>query len=181
MNKPIFLIGYMASGKTTFGRALARRLGCQFIDLDFYIEQRFHTTINNIFTTRGEEGFRRLESNMLKEIGEFSDVVVACGGGTPCFFDNMDYMLSQGLVVWLEASKERILERLLINSAKRPLVKDKTPEEISILIDSALKEREPHYSRARIRFNSEYLEDRRQIDSTINKFLPLLPADFLTI
>lgn len=179
MNQPIFLIGYMASGKTTFGRALARRLGRQFIDLDFYIEQRFHTTINNIFSTRGEDGFRHLESNMLKETGEFSDVVVACGGGTPCFFDNMEFMLNHGLVVWLEASKERILERLMINSAKRPLVKDKTPEEISVLIDSALKEREPHYIRAQIRFNSEYLEDRSQIDTAINRFLPLLPEDFL--
>ena len=179
MTKPIFLIGYMACGKTTFGRALSRRLGRQFIDLDFYIEQRFHSTINDIFSTQGENGFRLMESNMLKEVGEFSDVIVACGGGTPCFHENMEFMLKHGMVVWLDASKERILERLLINSAKRPLVKNKTPEEISTLIEIALQERTPHYSRANLRYNSEYLEDRSQIDNSINNFLPLLPEEYL--
>lgn len=175
MNSPIFLIGYMASGKTTFGRALAKRLRREFIDLDFYIEQRFHTTISNIFATKSEEGFRKIESNMLKEVGEFSDVIIACGGGTPCFFDNMDYMLSHGTVVWLEASKERIAQRLEINNAKRPMAKGRTSEEIRLLIDTGLQQRTPFYSRAHIRFNSEYLEHSRQISDSVDRFLPLLP------
>lgn len=175
MDSPIFLIGYMASGKTTFGRALAKKLGREFIDLDFYIEQRFHTTITDIFATKGEEGFRKIESNMLKETGEFSDVIIACGGGTPCFFDNMDYMLSRGTVVWLEASKERIVQRLEINNAKRPMAKGKTTEELRQLIESGLQERTPFYSRAHIRFNSEYLEHAREISDSVDRFLPLLP------
>ena len=165
----------MASGKTTFGRALSKRLGREFIDLDFYIEQRFHSTISNIFATKGEESFRFMESNMLKEVGEFSDVIIACGGGTPCFFDNMDYMLSHGTVVWLEASKERIVQRLEINNSKRPMAKGKSTEELRQLIDTGLQERSPFYSRAHIRFNSEYLEHKRQIADSVDRFLPLLP------
>ncbi len=167
----MFLIGYMASGKTTFGRALARKLGVEFIDLDFYIEQRFRKSIPEIFAAEGEEAFRRMESSMLHEVGEFDDVIIACGGGTPCFFDNMDYMLSRGKVVLLEATPERLLERLLLKPSKRPLVKDKTPDEIRAVIEAGLAAREPYYSRAHIRFSGEQLEDRRQIDATVTRFL----------
>ncbi len=167
----MFIIGYMASGKTTFGRALARRTGMQFIDLDFYIEQRFRKSITEIFSEKGEEEFRRMEAAMLREIGEFEGVVISCGGGTPCFHNNMDYMLSRGDVVWLEASPERITERLIINSARRPLMRGKTPEEIRITVEEGISKRTPFYSKANIRFNGEQLEDRRQIDRTVNSFL----------
>ncbi len=82
--KPIFLIGYMGCGKSTLGRALANATGLEFIDLDHYIDQRFHATIAEIFAARGEDGFRRVEQAMLREVCEFSDVVIACGCGTPC-------------------------------------------------------------------------------------------------
>lgn len=114
---PIFLIGYMGCGKTTFGRALAKATGRDFIDLDFYISQRFRATIPEIFAAQGESGFRRMEGAMLREAGEFPGVVVACGGGTPCFGSNLDYMLGRGTVVWLQASRQRLLERLLEGSA----------------------------------------------------------------
>lgn len=169
----VFIIGYMACGKSTFGRALARRLNRQFIDLDFYIEQRFRKSINEIFADKGEEEFRRIEASMLREAGEFEDVVVACGGGTPCFHNNMDYMLQRGDVVWLEASPERMTERLMINNARRPLMRGKSEEEIRATIDSALAQRAPFYSQANIRFNGDQLEDRRQIDTTVTKFLTL--------
>ena len=86
----ILLIGFMAAGKTTLGKALARDLGLQFIDLDHYIENRFHCTVAQLFTERGEEGFRQIERTMLHEVAEFEDVIIATGGGTPCFFDNMN-------------------------------------------------------------------------------------------
>ncbi len=172
---PLFIIGYMASGKTTFGRALARATGRQFIDLDFYIEQRYRTSIPEIFQKKGEEEFRNLERRMLREVGEFEDVVIACGGGTPCFFDNMDYMLMRGNVMMLDATPARITERLVINREKRPLMRGKKPEEILEAVKAGLSAREPHYSRAHIRFCGEELEDRRQIDRTVSLFRALHP------
>ena len=99
--KRIILIGYMGAGKTTVGRQLAKELGLQFYDLDWYIETRHHTTVTQIFAERGEDAFRRIERAMLHEVAEFEDVVISCGGGTPCFFDNMDYLNRQGQVVYL--------------------------------------------------------------------------------
>lgn len=167
----MFIIGYMASGKTTFGRALARATGMTFIDLDFYIEQRFRKSITEIFSEKGEEEFRRMETAMLREAGEFENTIISCGGGTPCFNDNMDYMLSHGDVVWLEASPERITERLVINNARRPLMKGKSPEEIREAVEIGLSERLPFYSRANIHFNGERLEDQKQIDKSVSRFL----------
>lgn len=174
---PLFIIGYMACGKTTFGRALARATGREFIDLDFYIEQRFRKSIREIFAERGEAGFRKIESSMLREVGEFEDVIVACGGGTPCFFDNMDYMLGRGRVVFLDATERRITERIVINSSRRPLMAGKTPEEIAATVHAGLAERMPFYERAHIRFPGDELEDRRQIAATVTSFLAAHPAD----
>ena len=171
MTPPLFIIGYMACGKTTFGRALARATGREFIDLDFYIEQRFRMSISRIFAEKGEEEFRRMESAMLREAGAFENVIVACGGGTPCFNGNMDWMLANGTTLFLEASPERIAQRLIANSSRRPLMAGKSPEEIRVAIAEGLAARLPHYPRAAIRFPGDQLEDRRQITTTITNFL----------
>ena len=92
MSNPIFLIGYMAAGKTTLGRYAAREMRRDFIDLDKYIEARYRKSIADIFASDGEMRFREIERNMLHEVAEFDDVLVATGGGTPCFFDNMAYI-----------------------------------------------------------------------------------------
>ncbi len=159
----IFLIGYMASGKTTLGRALARTSGMQFIDLDFYIQQRFRKTISEIFAEEGEEGFRRLERSVLNEVGEFCDVIISCGGGTPCFFDNMDFMNSRGVTVWLRSSVGRIVERLLTAKTRRPIVERLTREELPAFVEAHLEERSPFYSKARMTFDSENLESKPEI------------------
>ena len=91
MNR-IILIGYMGAGKTTIGKALSKELGATFYDLDWYIESRMRKTVAQIFAEKGEEGFRKMEYNMLHEVAEFENVIISCGGGTPCFFDNMDYL-----------------------------------------------------------------------------------------
>ena len=83
--KRIFLTGYMGSGKSTLGLRLAQKAGLSFIDLDHYIETRFRKTINEIFAEKGEKEFRIIERNMLREVGEFEDVIIATGGGAPCF------------------------------------------------------------------------------------------------
>ncbi len=144
----IILIGYMCVGKTTVGKALAKSLGLTFYDLDWYIEERFHMKVPQIFAERGEEAFRDLERRMLHEVAAFENVVVSCGGGTPCFYDNMDFMNANGSTYYLKASVDTILNHLAISKGERPLLKDKSPEELRAFIEGQLAEREPYYARA---------------------------------
>ena len=116
----IFLIGYMGAGKTTLGKAFAREMSLNFIDLDWFIEERFHKTVQQLFLERGEDGFRELERKMLHEVAEFEDVVVSTGGGTPCFFDNMEYMNDCGDTVFLDVEPAVLFRRLRV--AKQHIV-----------------------------------------------------------
>lgn len=166
----ILLVGFMAAGKTTLGKALARDLGLQFIDLDHYIESRYRCTVSQLFAERGEEAFRQIERNMLHEVAEFEDVIIATGGGTPCFFDNMDYMNAQGITVFLEASVDVIYTRLTIARVQRPLVAGKSEEELRSYIASTLDHRMPHYSRAAHTFCANQLEDVRQVEESVKRF-----------
>lgn len=170
----VFLIGYMASGKTTLGRALARATGFDFIDLDFYITQRFRKSIPEIFAERGEEGFRKIESNLLREAGEFENTIVSCGGGTPCFADNMEYMNSRGKTLLLEASIERIVKRLLAAKSRRPIMEGKSAEELPEFIDSHLRGRMPFYSMAQFRIDSTNLESADSIGQTVARAREIL-------
>lgn len=169
--KAVFLIGYMGCGKSTLGRALSRASGLQFIDLDHYIENRFHATVSQLFAERGEEGFRRIEQAMLDEVSGFSDVIVACGGGTPCFFNNMDLMNERGVTVWLNTPVSRLYERLQRNRSKRPIIANKTDQELMAFIVEALRQREPFYRRAAHRFCATLLEDKSQISITAADFI----------
>ena len=169
--RPIFLIGYMGSGKTTLGRALGRRLGLQFIDLDLYIESRYMRTISQLFAERGEDKFRSIEREMLHEVAEMEDVVVACGGGTPCYYDNIDYMNRCGTTVFLSASEDRLFARLSINRNKRPLIKDLDDKSLRIVIRENLALRMPHYSKASHSFCGDRLEDVMQISTSVEKFI----------
>ena len=102
----------MGCGKSTLGRSVAALTGWQFIDLDNYIEQRFHRTVKEIFAEYGEDGFRKRERAMLQEVADFENVIVACGGGTPCFFDNMEWMNRQGTTVFLDTNGTPICRQL---------------------------------------------------------------------
>lgn len=166
----IFLIGYMGAGKTTLGRALAAVLGIQFIDLDCYTEERFRKTISQIFAEKGEEEFRNIERRMLHEVGEFEDVIISTGGGTPCFFDNVEYMNAQGTTVFLDVPVERLFIRLSIARHKRPLIREKNDEELRAFIAEQLGKRMPHYSKAQHTFMADKLEDKTQIDSSVEAF-----------
>lgn len=166
----ILLVGFMAAGKTTLGKALAKDLGLQFIDLDLYIESRYHATVSQIFAERGEEGFRQIERNMLHEVAEFEDVIIATGGGTPCFFDNMEYMNAQGTTVFLDASVDVIFTRLTIARTQRPLVAGKTDEELRSYITETLNRRLPYYSRATHSFCANQLENVKQISESVERF-----------
>ena len=164
--KRIILIGYMGAGKTTLGKVLARELNLEFIDLDWYIENRFHQSVNQLFATRGEEGFRKIERNMLHEVAEFENVIISSGGGTPCFFDNMEYMNQQGLTVYLKASPETLRAHLRMGKQKRPLVAQKNDEELDAFIHESLNKREPFYNQARLIFDTGLLDSNTRIQET---------------
>lgn len=170
----IFLIGYMGAGKTTLGKAFARAMGLTFIDLDWYIEERFHKTIRELFTDRGEEAFRELEKRMLHEVGEFEDVVISVGGGTPCFFDNVEYMNASGETVFLDVNIRVLFRRLKVAKQQRPLLDGKSDEELMAFIQEALEKRLPFYSKAKHVFNGERLEDRRQIQQSVERLKEIL-------
>ena len=176
--KPIFLIGYMGAGKTTLGRVLARKLGCDFIDLDIFIENRFHRSVRNLFETKGEDGFRKIERNVLLEVAEFQDVVIACGGGTPCFFDNMALMREHGFTVWLTAPEPVLFARLTLPhaKAKRPSIATKSDEEIMGFIHDNIESRRPYYSQAEIEFDTTLIEKAAETEVTADRLITILQS-----
>ena len=165
--KAIILIGYMCVGKTTIGKELAKRRGQMFYDLEWYIEERFRKRVPQIFAEEGEEAFRKKERNMLHEVAEFENVVVSCGGGTPCFFDNIDYMNQAAEVIYLKASPETILSHLKISKGKRPLLEGMTPEELQAFVTDQLKMREDFYLRARHVVDVDVLDSAEKINRLV--------------
>lgn len=149
----IFLVGYMASGKTTLGLELAKSLSVPFIDIDEYIEKKEGKTISQIFEDKGETYFRRLEHDCLKEIILLSNAVVSTGGGLPCFNDNMKLINDAGISIYLEASVKELVDRLLLMGESRPLVRGKSREELYDYINKHLGERIKWYEMASDRCN----------------------------
>ena len=157
----------MGSGKTTVGKALAKELGLQFYDLDWYIENRMRKRVPEIFAERGEAGFREIERNMLHEVAEFENVVVSCGGGTPCFFDNMDYLNQQGDVVYLRATPEVLFRHLKMGKGIRPLLQGKNDDELLTFIKEQLAKREEFYMKANHIVEIPCMENEDKINQTI--------------
>lgn len=157
----------MGSGKTTVGRQLAKSLGLSFYDLDWYIEMRYHKTVAQIFEERGEDGFRELERNMLHEVAEFENIVLACGGGTPCFFDNMDYMNSLGETVYLQAEPDVLATHLKMGKVVRPLIQGKNDEELIEYIKQSLNVREPYYTKAKHILDVTLLDNYDKIKTSV--------------
>ena len=150
MNR-IFLIGYMGSGKTTIGKVLANTLGYTFVDMDSHIEANQFKSVSQIFEELGEAKFRLLEQQCLHEISTFENVVIATGGGAPCFFDNMDYMNVHGATVYIKLSVEQLAERLEHSRAnKRPLLADRKGDELRAFIAEGLAKRESFYNQAQL-------------------------------
>jgi shikimate kinase len=164
--KRIFLIGYMGSGKSAMGRLLASRLGCSFIDLDHYIEGKYHKTIAQLFESEGEPAFREKEKACLQEVGEFEQVVVATGGGTPCFYDSIDFMNQQGITIYLKLNPEQLAERLVNGrNGVRPLIKGKSPEELKQYIETMLERRKVFYEKAQLVITGSDSEIIQQINA----------------
>jgi shikimate kinase len=147
----IFLIGYMGSGKTSMGKLLATQLAYDFVDLDAYIETKYHKTVSQIFAEMGESKFREIERECLRLVGEFEKTIISTGGGSPCYFDNMNYMNAQGLTIYLRLTPEQLAIRLETSRAgKRPLLSNRKGEELRQYITEGLLTREPFYIQARV-------------------------------
>jgi shikimate kinase len=151
----VFLVGYMGSGKTTVGKQLAQTLGYPFIDLDRSIEAGERTTISAIFKAHGEAGFRGLERRYLKKIStEHADFVLSTGGGTPCFNDNMQFMLHNGVVVYLKMDVASLVYRLIHAKEERPLLAGKNEAELLAYVKHHLEERSAYYEDAHIIYSA---------------------------
>jgi shikimate kinase len=152
MTRHLFLTGFMGSGKTYWGSRVADRLQIPFVDLDAWIEAQENRSINAIFSTLGENGFRVLESGYLHRLAALPPSVVATGGGTPCFFDNLNWMKRHGHIVYLEVPEDHLLERLLPEREQRPLIRN--------LDEAGLRE----FIREQMTWRKEYY---RQSDETL--------------
>ena len=146
----IYLIGFMGSGKSTLGRQLAKVLGWEFIDLDDLFEEKFRTTIPLFFKEFGETGFRDAEKATLHDTITMKNTVIAAGGGTPCYFDNMEFMNKNGVTMYLKVWPEELASRLSSSKIVRPLIQGKKGDELVAYIREKLTEREPFYNKAQI-------------------------------
>lgn len=146
----IYLIGFMGCGKSTLGRKMAELMNLNFIDLDKYIEERNFKTIPLIFEEDGEQGFREKEKNALEEVSQFENVIIGTGGGTPCFFDNMELMNRTGITIYISPDTETLANRISHSRTERPLVAGKSRDELIFFIDQTLKKRNPFYRQSKI-------------------------------
>ena len=156
MNRPIFLIGMPGAGKTTIGRKLAVALQKPFLDLDEYIEEKHLQNVRQIFSAKGEAFFREAEATALREVAtQANGAVVATGGGTPCFRDNIDFMNEAGITVYIKVPEAVLVERLSgTNREQRPLIAGKTSIEIKQFVTVTLASRLQFYQKAQITYQN---------------------------
>src|SRR5687767_7333769 len=155
----VFLIGFMGSGKTHWGRKLSEKLSLPFFDLDEQVEAHEGKTIPEIFSQSGEEHFRLAEKDALHIITESHDsFIMACGGGTPCYFNNIDYMSREGTTVWLSTALNVLHERLLKEKENRPLLKGLSEDQLRGFIAKKYADRKIFYEQADIIINEEEIE-----------------------
>ena len=147
----IFLVGYMTSGKSSFGKKLGYALNTKFIDLDEYIEKKLNHTIPYHYQTQGEESFREIEHEGLKEIIHMEDdFVLATGGGTPCYYDNMDLLNKNGKTIYLKVDVNVLVDRLKNTSRKRPLMANIEKDNVEAYVKKHFAEREKCYNKSSI-------------------------------
>ena len=143
----------MGAGKSRLGSRIAGFMDLKFIDLDNEIEKDQGLTIGQIFHEKGEKGFRKIEKRVLQQCINSDQFVLACGGGTPCYEDNMEVMNNSGITILLDVPQEVLFSRLFNSKQKRPLIEDKSEEELRKYIDHKLAEREKYYNKAKIKID----------------------------
>lgn len=140
----------MGCGKSKLGKGLATKISQPFIDLDDMVEAKYQMSIPELFAIYGENGFREREKEVLQNSAVANDVIIATGGGAPCFFDNMKWMNKNGLTVFIDSPIKVLADRLINARVERPLVKGKSYEELVEFIEMKLKERRPFYEQAHV-------------------------------
>ena len=154
----------MGCGKSTLGRKLAATLNLAFIDLDTFLEEKYFRTIPQIFEEEGEAAFRRKEQNVLHEVSAFDDVIVATGGGAPCFFDNMEIMNNSGFCIFLDVDTASLVDRLIHAKTERPIIKGKPPEELHHFIEEMMLKRRPFYEKARYTIKGDEIKPEQVLE-----------------
>ncbi|HVI46470.1 MAG TPA: shikimate kinase [Chitinophaga sp.] len=151
----IYLIGFMGAGKSYWGKQLADHWQAPYYDLDDVIVAEEEMAISDIFATKGEDYFREKESMLLRELSRQGRFLISCGGGTPCFQDNMDFMNDHGTTVWINPPLEAMVDRLKRKKYKRPLIQDLEDEDLYDFVEKKLAERRPFYEQSRVIISSD--------------------------
>lgn len=169
----IFLVGFMGSGKTTVGKALAKELDLKFYDTDELIEKSLEMSVSQIFEVYGEAYFRLSEYDILKVIDLNTDAIVATGGGLPMVQTNMDFLRDNGMVIYLDCNEDVLLDRLEKGKATRPAIKNLKKTDLKYFIKSKLKERSSHYEKAHMiyKINTETDPVIKELKDYLSLFL----------
>jgi shikimate kinase len=163
----IFLIGFMGTGKSYWGKIWSSQHNLKFIDLDNEIEKKIGLSVDAIFEKKGEDFFRIVEAQTLIELDQFDNCIIACGGGTPCFKNNMDWMNKNGTTIFLNATPSKLLENILNDNKERPLLKKTNKGELLFFIEMKLKERMEFYNKANVQLQAFELNSN-SIDAILN-------------
>lgn len=155
----LFLLGMMGSGKSYWAQRLSQKLNIDWIDLDQQIEKDTSLSIKEIFAAQGEEYFREKERDALHELSAFNNLIIAVGGGTPCFHNNMQWMNEHGITIWIDVPVAILANRLKKEKAHRPLIKDLSDEELHQFLSQKLAERSPFYSQAKFHLQGDNISD----------------------
>ena len=149
----------MGSGKTTIGKILAEHLNLDFIDLDSYIESDYNLSVHEIIDKYGEDRFRLIEWSNLNTVSKLNDVIISTGGGTPCFFNNIDFMNINGITIFFDEDIDVIYNRLLNDKSNRPLISNLSNLDLYNYISDKLNERKKYYNKSKLKINSKGLKN----------------------
>ena len=174
----IYLVGFMGSGKSTLGRHLAKYLNYKFIDLDAFFVSKEKIKIHEFFEKYGESAFRKTEYELLRQIDLSNNLIVATGGGTPCFSDNMDYMRKTGITVFLQLEASLLCKRLINSHTIRPMVIGKTKEELEKWAEEMVIKRAEYYKKAHIIIDARNLSTALLAD-VLNPYINSISSEFV--
>jgi shikimate kinase len=155
----LFLLGMMGSGKSYWAQRIAEKEGMDWMDLDMEIEKETSLSIKEIFAAYGEEYFREKERDALHNLSNYKNIIIATGGGAPCFQNNMKWMNDHGITIFIDEDVDILAERLKKEKAHRPLIKNLSDEELYNFLSDKLKERFPNYSQAQYHLKGNKISD----------------------